>query len=98
MQMLLLSGLCERAFHAGNSKFMVEKAEGARLYLDGALKGDFSSNAQYEGGDGVTFLATGGRPTVLDGPITLCTRADNTTGRFFNGNVVYLGKGTITDR
>lgn len=64
----------------------------ARLYLDGSLKGELSANAEYEGEDSTPYLATGGRPTVLDGPMVLCSRSDNNTGRYFDGNIAYLGE------
>eukprot|EP00884_Botryococcus_braunii_P015271 jgi/Botrbrau1/2427/Bobra.0395s0049.1 len=64
---------------------------GYRLYLDGVFKSEVSERAQYQGDNGIAYLTTGGRAMALDGPITLCTRADNTTNRYFDGSIAYLG-------
>ncbi|MEW5310359.1 MAG: hypothetical protein WDW38_002167 [Sanguina aurantia] len=65
---------------------------GFSLYVDGILKGTLkrSSKRDTDGADSATIQIPGGYPAQLDGPITLCARADLDPGRLFTGSIANL--------
>jgi hypothetical protein len=65
-------------------------SKGLRMYVDGELVSETSSLENLRDSSGGLHPATGGRPLILDGTLTLCARADMNADRFYSGNLANL--------
>jgi hypothetical protein len=59
--------------------------------VDGALVGQLTPVVEYTNDEGDPVQITGGRPASLTGRINLCSRSDENSTRYFDGQVAYLG-------
>jgi hypothetical protein len=63
-----------------------------RLYVDGALAAEAQGDRVYADANGIRHKVSGGGPMMLNGSIVLCSRADLSFERFFDGSIAQLGE------
>ncbi|KAF5839091.1 hypothetical protein DUNSADRAFT_1636 [Dunaliella salina] len=83
------TNVTDGAWHMLTVTTFPETTRGFQLYVDGELAGQVPS--AFNGEDSET---DGGDPIFLDGPLSLCNRADGDAGRSFDG---YISQLTIVD-